>query len=188
MTKFICSADGTDMLNIAKIQRIFQVHEQMSRKIVRALLGKPLGTGIHCEISTLGGPITVTLMALYEIESIARVKLGISKAEQYVMAFSSRLEIDRLLRLLMLELQDRLIRGMTVIEICKVIESAIDSHIKMLFGDGFKDDDLTTEFEVEEFALPRSLAIGKSSYVASRRPPIRSSKTTRKEQSIWKDF
>lgn len=182
MTKFICSADGTDMLNIAKIQRIFQVHEQMAQKIVRALLGKPLGTGIHCEISTLGGPITASLMALYEVESIARAKLGISKAERYMTALSSRIEIDQLLRLLMFELQDRLMREMTVIETCKVIESAIDSHQKALFGDELKIEDLKTEFEVEEFALPRSLAIGKSSYVSSRRPPARSSKTTRKEQ------
>lgn len=188
MTKFICSADGRNMINVAKIQRIFEVHELMPQKIARALFGKPLGTGIHCEISTLGVPITAPLMILYEVESIARCKLGIGKAERYLKALTARIETYQLLRLLMFELQDRLMGGMAVIDACKVIESAIDSHQKKLFGDDLNFEELKTVLGIEKTTLPRSMAIGGYMNISNRRPSTRSSKSTNKEQSIWKDF
>lgn len=138
MTKFICSANGKNMFNVEKIQRIFRVHDVMTQKVTRALLAQPLGAGIQCEISTHDKLVTTPLITLYEVEEKAQIILLSHKSDRYLRALTYKEAIDGLLTILMFELQDRLMEGMAVIETCKVIESAILTHQLDLFNDDMK--------------------------------------------------
>ncbi|MEI6703716.1 MAG: hypothetical protein WCL71_09315 [Deltaproteobacteria bacterium] len=156
MTKFICSANGKNMFNVEKIQRIFRVHDVMTQKVTRALLGQPLGAGIQCEISTHDKLVTAPLITLYEVEEKAQIILLSHKAERYLRALTYKKAIDDLLTILMFELQDQLMEGIAVIETCKVIESAIVTHQLDLFNDDMKFERLKSASENKAKPTPKS--------------------------------
>lgn len=140
MTSFIYSADF-HLINISKIRRIFEERDSVISSFRKALTGKGLETGIHCEISSHNKPLTVPLALLQQVELVAITSMRRAGAEEYMKILSSRVELGRLFNLIMFELIVCLKNKEIIIDMRRVIESAIFTYREIIFDDDSVIDD-----------------------------------------------
>ena len=141
MTRFISSASDRSLINISRILRIFEERDSVISSFRKALTGKGLETGIHCEISSHNKPLTVPLAHLQQVESVAITSMRRAAAEEYMKILSSRVELGRLFNLIMLELIVRLKNKEPIINMDRVIELAIFTHRENISDDDSVIDD-----------------------------------------------
>lgn len=148
MTKFIRSASDGSLINISRILRIFEERDPIILSFKRALAGKGLKTGIHCEISSHHKPLTVPLALLQQVELVVKTRMRREVAEAYMKFLSSKMEKGRLFNLIMFELTDCLKEKEPIINMYKVIEAAILTHQDISFDDDSDSDDF---YDYEDF-------------------------------------